>query len=100
MQTTTLAWDSFETHPSAAEAAVVSRFCLFSFSTLELACSPGTGNIAMIEQEHPDTWRWLVISPDGFIIDAGSEPTRAHAKQAVELTLHAEPAIATAIAQD
>jgi hypothetical protein len=90
MPLSTLTWDSLQALSSDAEAASVSRFCLFSFATPEIACSPGTTNIAMVEQEHTDTWRWLVISPDGFMVDAGSEPTQAYAKKAVEQALRLE----------
>jgi hypothetical protein len=88
MPLSTPAWDSFQNLSSFAEAASVSRFCLFSFATLEIAHSPGSESIAMVEQEHPDSWRWLVISSDGFMIDVGSEPTRACAQRAVEVALH------------
>jgi hypothetical protein len=97
MYLTTLTWDSFQNLSSDAEAASVSKFCLFSLATLEIACSPGTADIAMVEQEHPDAWRWAIISPDGFIIDGGSEPTHAHARKAVEQALRLEVASVTAI---
>ena len=87
-----LTWDSFRALPSAAEAASVSRFCLFSLATLELARSPATTDLALIEQQNPKVWRWAVVSSDGFLVDAGFEPTQAYAKKAVERALHLEVA--------
>lgn len=80
-------WRSFQAL-SDAEAAAVSRFCLFSFATLEVVCSPGSSNSALIEQEHPDAWRWVVFNSDGLVVDGGSESTEAKAKKAVEAALH------------
>jgi hypothetical protein len=85
-----LTWDSFQALPPDAETASVSRFCLFSLATLELARRPGTTDFALIEQQNPNVWRWAVVSSDGFLIDAGSEPTHDYAKKAVERALHLE----------
>jgi len=90
MHPSTLAWARYEDLSSDAEAATVSRFCLFSFATLEVTASPTTTNIAMIEQEHPHSWRWLVVNADGFVIDCGTEPSKTYAKSAVEMALRAE----------
>jgi hypothetical protein len=96
MHAPTLTWDSFQSLSSDAEAASASRFCRFSLATLEISCNSGTANLALIEREHADAWRWAVVSPDGFFIDAGSEPTRAHAKKAVERALRQESTVAAA----
>lgn len=94
MHRSNLHWESYQDIRSEAEAASASRFCLFSLSTLEVARSPGTMDIALVEQQYSDVWRWAVIGADGFITDSGSEPTRAFARTAVELALRLEGAFA------
>ncbi len=83
MQFIELNWRSYANLPSDAEAAAISGFCRFSLATLEIACSPVTNSVALVEQEHPDAWRWLVVNPDGFVTDSGTEPSRECAQSAV-----------------
>jgi hypothetical protein len=92
MYNTILIWESYQNLSPIAQAAYVSKFCLFSLATLEIATCSDTAELALIEQEHLDSWRWAVISPDGFISDSGSEPSRALANTAVELALRFEGA--------
>ncbi len=94
MYRSNLQWESYRDIRAHDEAASAAKFCLFSLSTLEVACSPGTMDVALVEQQYSDTWRWAVIGSDGFVTDSGSEPTRAFAKTAVELALRLEDAFA------
>lgn len=87
-----LLWESYRDIRSDAKAEAAAKFCLFSLATLEVACSPSSTEIALVEEEYPDAWRWSVIGVDGFITDCGSEPSRALAKTAVELALRLEGA--------
>jgi len=43
----------------------------------------------LIEQIHPDLWRWATVSIEGPILDEGTKVTQAEAKRsAVEALLH------------
>jgi len=92
MHRTNLSWESYRDIRSDAKADAASKFCLFSLATLEVACSPSSTEIALVEEQYPDSWRWSVIGADGFITDCGSEPSRDLAKTAVELALRLEGA--------
>ena len=80
-------WCPFGIIPSAAEAAMVSESCLYSLATLEVVCCPGTSNFALTECEHPDVWRWAIISTAGRVLDNGHEPTQTAAKTHAESAL-------------
>jgi hypothetical protein len=87
MASVLLTWQPFYSLPSDAEAAFASRFCLFSLASLEVMSDSPSGAVALVEQEHPDAWRWILVGPDDFIVDGGTEPTQAQAKQAAEAAL-------------
>ncbi len=90
MPTATLTWRPFQGLSADAEAAFVSKFCLFSLATMEVGCNLAAKDVGLIEQEHPDAWRWAVVSIDGFVVDAGSEPNRDYAQRAVEQAMRLE----------
>ena len=73
-------WRCFRSLPSDSEAASVSKYCVFSLSTLEIACDPGTECIALVEQEQAGAWRWAVLDDAGVILEGGQESTQADAK--------------------
>lgn len=82
-------WQPFHLLPSDAEAAFAAHFCLFSLASLEVMSDSASGAAALVEQEHPDAWRWILVGPDDFIIDGGTEPCQAQARQAAEAALQA-----------
>jgi hypothetical protein len=73
-------WRCFRSLPSDSEAASVSKYCVFSLSTLEIACDPETECIALIEREQADAWRWAVLNDAGVIMEGGQQSTQADAK--------------------
>lgn len=75
-------WRCFQNIFSDAEAASFSEFCLFSLSTLEVACDPASTNFALTEQERPGAWRWAIINDRNVVLQAGREPTQVAAKKA------------------
>ena len=87
-------WQPFHLLPSDAEAAIAAHFCLFSLASLEVMSDSASGMVALVEQEHPDAWRWVLVGPDDFIIDGGTEPSQAQAKHAAEVALHAHASAA------
>ena len=95
MPSTLLPWQPFHSLPSDAEAAIAAHFCLFSLASLEVKSDSTFGAVALVEQEHPDAWRWILVGPDDFIIDGGTEPTQTHAKQAAEAALRLQTADAS-----
>lgn len=86
-------WQPFHLLPSDAEAAFAAHFCLFSLASLEVMSDSASGAVALVEQEHPDAWRWILVGPDDFIIDGGTEPNQAQAKQAAEAALHSHSSL-------
>lgn len=84
-------WQPFHLLPSDAEAAFAAHFCLFSLASLEVISDSASGLVALVEQEHPDAWRWLLVGPDDFVIGSGTEPSQAQAKQTAEAALHSHP---------
>lgn len=80
-------WRSFQNIFSDAEAASFSEFCLFSLSTLEVACDPASTNFALTERERPGAWQWAVINDRNVVLQAGCEPTQVAAKRAAARAL-------------
>lgn len=89
MSSVLITWQPFHLLPCDAEAAIAAHFCLFSLASLEVMSDSATGMVALVEQEHPDAWRWVLVGPDDFVINDGTEPNQAQAKQAAEAALHA-----------
>ena len=81
-------WCVFSHIPSPAEAALVSKSCLFSLATLEVYQCPETQNFAMIEQVEPGAWRWAVLTKDGLLLEHGQQSAPESARQAAEEFLH------------
>jgi hypothetical protein len=73
-------WRAWCDIPSAGEAALVSARCRYSLDTLEVMCNRGATFCALIEQEHPDVWRWAVHDVHDFARREGTAPTKAAAK--------------------
>jgi hypothetical protein len=73
-------WRSLCDIESAGEAALVSARCRYSLDTLEVMCNRAATFCALVEQEHPDTWRWAVHDVNDFARREGTAPTKAAAK--------------------
>lgn len=73
-------WRCFRSLSSDSEAASVSKYCVFSLSTLEITCDPGTECFALVEQEQAEAWRWAVMDDAGVLLEGGQESTRVDAK--------------------
>jgi len=79
-----LTWQSFQTIPSAAEAALASDCCHFSLATLEIYTHPKTTCHAVVEEEEKDVWRWAIIDEECVTIEDGRAPSRERARQIAE----------------
>lgn len=75
-------WRSLCHLSGAPEAALVSARCRFSLSTVEVMCNSAALFCALVEQEHPDTWRWAVYGTGDDAPDEGTAPTHAGARRA------------------
>jgi len=80
-------WRSFREIPAAAEAACASSSSRYSLDTLEIACDYGSASFALTERKETDLWRWAIVSPDGWVVDEGLEPTQAYAQRAAEAAM-------------
>jgi len=74
-------WRSLCHLSGAPEAALVSARCQFSLSTVEVMCNASALFCALVEQEHPDTWRWAVYGTGDDALDEGTAPTNAGARR-------------------
>jgi hypothetical protein len=73
-------WRSLCDIESAGEAALVAARCRYSLDTLEVMCNRAATFCALVEQEHPDTWRWAVHDVNDTARREGTAPTKAAAK--------------------
>lgn len=60
----------------------MSARCRFSLSTVEVICNPSAMFCALVEQEHPTTWRWAVYGIEDDALEEGSAPTNRAARRA------------------
>ena len=74
-------WRSLCYLTGAPEAAWCRR-CRFSLSTVEVMCNSSAMFCALVEQEHPATWRWAVYGPEDNALDEGTAPTPSGARHA------------------
>jgi hypothetical protein len=74
-------WRSLCHLSGAPEAALVSARCQFSLSTVEVVCNSSALFCALVEQEHPDRWRWAVYGTGDNALDEGTAPTHAGARR-------------------
>lgn len=74
-------WRSLCHLTSAPEAALVSARCRFSLATVEVMCNSSALFCALVEQEHPDTWRWAVYGTGDDALDEGTATTQAGARR-------------------
>jgi hypothetical protein len=74
-------WRSLCHLSGAPEAALVSARCQFSLSTVEVMCNSSALFCALVEQEHPDTWRWAVYGTEDNALAEGTAPTHAGARR-------------------
>lgn len=65
---------------SAGRIALVSARCKYSLATVEVMCNRAATFCALVEQEHPDTWRWAVYDVEDNARREGTAPTKAAAK--------------------
>lgn len=86
-------WRSFQSIPSAAEAALASDSCLFSLSTLEVYSHPQTLEYAVVEVQQAGVWRWAIVDEECAVVESGREKTRAKARRAAENALAARALI-------
>ncbi len=80
-------WRSLCHLSGAPEAALVSARCSYSLSTVEVMCNPSALFCALVEQEHPATWRWAVYGTADIALDEGTAPTKATARRAATRVL-------------
>lgn len=86
-------WRSLCHLSGAPEAALVSARCRFSLSTVEVMCNSSALFCALVEQEHPDTWRWAVYGTEDNALDEGTAPTHAGARRtAIRSLIHLDHA--------
>lgn len=74
-------WRSLCQLSSAPEAALVSARCQYSLGTVEVMCNSSVMFCALVEQEHPEIWRWAVYGIEDIALDEGRAPTPAGARR-------------------
>lgn len=73
-------WRPLRDFKSAGRIALLTARCKYSLATVEALCNRAATFCALVEQEHPDTWRWAVYDVDDNARDEGTAPTKAAAK--------------------
>ena len=75
-------WRSLCDISSPVEAVILSAHCRFSLDTTTVLCHPATAFFALVEQERPGAWRWVIYAAEDVPLAQGSAPSQWQAQQA------------------